>query len=88
MTEPILEIEDLNISFYTRKGEIPAVMDFSMTVMPGIESSANRRDSRSLVWSSVMIIFTVIVFPQTISFNGAAIKEQGALLLSPFPDRM
>ena len=35
MTEPILEIEDLNISFYTRRGEIPAVMDFSMTVMPG-----------------------------------------------------
>jgi len=35
MTEPILEIEDLNISFYTRKGEIPAVMDFSMTVLPG-----------------------------------------------------
>ena len=32
---PILEIEDLNVSFYTRKGEIPAVMDFSMTVMPG-----------------------------------------------------
>ncbi len=35
MTEPILEVEDLNISFYTRKGEIPAVMDFSMKVMPG-----------------------------------------------------
>ena len=35
MTEPILEIEDLNISFYTREGEIPAVMDFSMTVLPG-----------------------------------------------------
>jgi peptide/nickel transport system ATP-binding protein len=35
MTEPILEITDLNVSFYTRKGEIPAVMDFSMTVMPG-----------------------------------------------------
>ncbi|MEM0945244.1 MAG: oligopeptide/dipeptide ABC transporter ATP-binding protein, partial [Pseudomonadota bacterium] len=35
MTQPILEIEDLNISFYTRAGEIPAVMDFSMTVMPG-----------------------------------------------------
>jgi peptide/nickel transport system ATP-binding protein len=34
-TEPILDIEDLNISFYTRKGEIPAVMDFSMRVMPG-----------------------------------------------------
>ena len=35
MTDPILEINDLNISFYTRAGEIPAVMDFSMTVMPG-----------------------------------------------------
>src|SRR5690625_4790188 len=32
---PILEIEDLNVSFQTRRGIIPAVMDFSMTVMPG-----------------------------------------------------
>lgn len=32
---PILEIEDLNISFFTRNGEIPAVMDFSTKVMPG-----------------------------------------------------
>ena len=32
---PILEIEDLNISFFTRNGEIPAVMDFSCKVMPG-----------------------------------------------------
>jgi peptide/nickel transport system ATP-binding protein len=35
MTEPILEIEDLNISFFVRAGEIPAVMDFSCKVMPG-----------------------------------------------------
>ena len=35
MTEPILEIENLSISFFTRAGEIPAVMDFSCTVMPG-----------------------------------------------------
>ena len=35
MVEPILEIKDLNISFFTRAGEIPAVMDFSCTVMPG-----------------------------------------------------
>ena len=35
MTEPILDIDDLNISFFTRKGEIPAVMDFSMRVMEG-----------------------------------------------------
>ncbi len=33
--EPILEIENLSISFFTRKGEIPAVMDFSCSVMPG-----------------------------------------------------
>ncbi|MFC5037007.1 ABC transporter ATP-binding protein [Tianweitania sediminis] len=32
---PILEIENLSISFFTRKGEIPAVMDFSCSVMPG-----------------------------------------------------
>ena len=33
--EPILEIENLHISFFTRAGEIPAVMDFSCRVMPG-----------------------------------------------------
>jgi peptide/nickel transport system ATP-binding protein len=35
MTRPILEIEDLSISFFTRAGEIPAVQGFSCTVMPG-----------------------------------------------------
>ncbi len=32
---PILEIKNLSISFFTRLREIPAVMDFSCTVMPG-----------------------------------------------------
>jgi peptide/nickel transport system ATP-binding protein len=32
---PILEIDDLSISFFTRLREIPAVMDFSAKVMPG-----------------------------------------------------
>ena len=32
---PILEIENLSISFFTRAREIPAVMDFSCTLMPG-----------------------------------------------------
>lgn len=32
---PILEIERLSISFFTRLREIPAVMDFSCTIMPG-----------------------------------------------------
>ncbi|MDE3120812.1 MAG: ABC transporter ATP-binding protein [Paracoccaceae bacterium] len=34
-SQPILEIEHLSISFFTRLREIPAVMDFSCTVMPG-----------------------------------------------------
>ncbi|WP_439122999.1 dipeptide ABC transporter ATP-binding protein [Marivita sp.] len=32
---PILEIDTLSISFFTRLREIPAVMDFSVNVMPG-----------------------------------------------------
>lgn len=35
MAEPILEIDKLSISFFTRLREIPAVMDFSAKVMPG-----------------------------------------------------
>jgi peptide/nickel transport system ATP-binding protein len=33
--DPILEIDNLSISFFTKRGEIPAVMDFSVKVMPG-----------------------------------------------------
>ena len=32
---PLLEIENLSISFFTRAGEIPAVMNFSASVAPG-----------------------------------------------------
>ncbi len=32
---PILECRDLSISYFTRAGEIPAVIDFNLTVMPG-----------------------------------------------------
>ena len=35
LTEPLLVIENLSISFFTRAGEIPAVMDFSATVEAG-----------------------------------------------------
>ncbi len=35
MTEPILEIDDLSISFSTRAGDIPAVMNFSAAIDPG-----------------------------------------------------
>jgi peptide/nickel transport system ATP-binding protein len=33
--EPVLECRDLCISYYTRTGEIPAVLDFDLKVMPG-----------------------------------------------------
>ena len=33
--EPILEIKNLSISFFTRHHEIPSVMDFSCSIMPG-----------------------------------------------------
>ena len=32
---PVLVCKDLCVSYYTRAGEIPAVVDFSLTVMPG-----------------------------------------------------
>jgi len=32
---PVLECKNVNISYYTRAGEIPAVIDFNLTVMPG-----------------------------------------------------
>ncbi|MBK5934302.1 peptide/nickel transport system ATP-binding protein [Rhodovulum imhoffii] len=32
---PVLEIDRLSISFFTRLREIPAVMDFSLTIQPG-----------------------------------------------------
>jgi peptide/nickel transport system ATP-binding protein len=35
MADPILEIDNLCISFFTRAGEMPAVMDFSCKVFPG-----------------------------------------------------
>jgi peptide/nickel transport system ATP-binding protein len=34
-SEPIVDIRNLSISFFTKRGEIPAVMDFSCAVMPG-----------------------------------------------------
>ncbi|HEY7747909.1 MAG TPA: ABC transporter ATP-binding protein [Aestuariivirgaceae bacterium] len=34
-TTPVLECKDLCISYYTRRGEVPAVVNFNLTVMPG-----------------------------------------------------
>src|SRR4051812_6191284 len=35
MATPILEIDNVSISFFAHTAEIPAVMDFSCTIMPG-----------------------------------------------------
>ena len=35
MAAPLLEIEDLRLSYFTRAGEIPAVMDFSLSLGEG-----------------------------------------------------
>ena len=35
MNTPVLECNNVSISYYTRAGEIPAVVDFNLKVMPG-----------------------------------------------------
>ncbi len=32
---PLLEIKNLNVSYYTRRGEVPAVVDFNLSLRPG-----------------------------------------------------
>ena len=32
---PLLEINNLDVSYYTRRGEVPAVVDFNLTLHPG-----------------------------------------------------
>lgn len=32
---PLLHIENLNVSYFTRRGEVPAVLDFNLTLHPG-----------------------------------------------------
>ena len=54
MPEPILEIENLSISFFTRAGEIPAVMNFSATVdaRPGARPRRRVAAAASPPWRS------------------------------------
>ncbi len=35
MTEPVLELDRVSVSYFTRAGEVPAVADVSLTLMPG-----------------------------------------------------
>ena len=76
---PILEIDQLSISFFTRLNEIPAVMDFSCTIQPG--------EAMGLVGESGCGKSTVALgVMQDLGVNGALLADpsnlKGATLIS------
>ena len=82
---PLLEIRDLNISYWTRAGEIPAVIDFSLTV--------ERGESVGLVGESGCGKSTVaLAIMQYMGTNGSiksgSIKLNGTDLRSLDPDAL
>ena len=82
---PVLEIKDLNLSYWTRAGEIPAVIDFSLTV--------NRGESIGLVGESGCGKSTVAMgIMQYMGGNGTiksgSIKFKGVELNELGPDEL
>ena len=82
---PVLEIKDLNLSYWTRAGEIPAVIDFSLTV--------NRGESIGLVGESGCGKSTVaMAIMQYMGGNGTiksgSIKFKGIELNELGPDEL
>jgi len=82
---PILEIDKLSISFFTRLREIPAVMDFSATIQPG--------EALGLVGESGCGKSTVALgVMQDLGVNGrivgGSIKFKGEELNTMSPDRL
>ena len=82
---PVLEIKDLNLSYWTRAGEIPAVIDFSLTV--------NRGESIGLVGESGCGKSTVaMAIMQYMGSNGTiksgSIKFKGVELTELPPDEL
>lgn len=82
---PVLEIKDLNLSYFTRAGEIPAVIDFSLTV--------NRGESIGLVGESGCGKSTVaMAIMQYMGGNGAirsgSIKFKGVELSQLSPEEL
>ncbi len=71
---PILEIENLSISFFSRKIEIPAVMNFSCTVMPG---EAMGIVGESGCGKSTLSLGIMRDLPGTGKIVGGTIKFQG-----------
>ena len=74
--EPIIDIENLSISFFTKKGEIPAVMDFSCSVLPG--------EAMGIVGESGCGKSTVSLgIMRDLSNVGKIVGGQGAVVLDP-----
>ena len=85
MNQPVLEINNLHISFFTRLVEIPAVMDFSCTIQPG--------ESMGLVGESGCGKSTVALgVMQDLGVNGrivgGSIKFQGQDLMAMSPEEL
>ena len=69
---PILEIDKLSISFFTRLREIPAVMDFSVSVQPG--EAVHRLDAAAVLHRQGGEEFDHLVAP------GAGTRDSARLL--------
>ncbi len=83
--QPVLEISNLHISFFTRLMEIPAVMDFSCTIQPG--------EAMGLVGESGCGKSTVALgVMQDLGVNGrivgGSIKFQGQDLMTMSPEEL
>ena len=82
---PVLEIKDLNLSYFTRAGEIPAAIDFSLTV--------NKGESIGLVGESGCGKSTVaMAIMQYMGGNGAirsgSIKFKGVEMNEMTPEQL
>ena len=80
MSLPVLEIENLSVSFMTRSTEVPAVMDFSMKVLEG--------DAMGLVGESgcgkSTVLNAIAGFEEPYDGN---ISVLGKTVLAPGPER-
>ena len=82
---PVLEITDLNLSYWTRAGEIPAVIDFSLTVQKG-ESIGLVGESGCGKSTVAMAIMQYMGGNGTI--KGGSIRFKGVELTELSPDEL
>ena len=85
LTAPVLDIENLSISFFTRAGEIPAVADFSCRVMPG---EAMGLVGESGCGKSTVALAVMRDLGASGRIVGGAIRFRGEDLVTASPDRL